>query len=86
MPSQGETDQPDLLHLAFQLYDKENSGKLTIDHLREVTEMIGETANREELQEMMNEAFGVRPGEPDAYEINEEQFVKIMERKTASEV
>jgi Ca2+-binding EF-hand superfamily protein len=78
---QGETDPPDLLHLAFQLYDKEDKGTLTLDDLLEVTEMIGESASTEELQEMMNEACGVRPGEPDAYEITEAAFIKIMEKK-----
>ena len=77
---QGETDSHELLHLAFQLYDIEKGGTLTLDDLIQVTETIGEAASREELQEMMNEAFGVRPGEQDAYEITEEQFYHIMER------
>mmetsp|Transcript_47954 Transcript_47954/g.116442 ORF Transcript_47954/g.116442 Transcript_47954/m.116442 type:complete len:177 (-) Transcript_47954:287-817(-) len=80
----GETDSQDLLHLAFQLYDTEDTGMLTLDDLITVTETIGEAATREELQEMMNEAFGVKPGEQDAYEITEEQFYQIMERKTAT--
>ena len=30
------------------------------------------------LQEMMNEAAGTKPGDPDATEISEEQFMKIL--------
>lgn len=82
----GETDPPDLLHLAFQLYDMKEGGKLTIDDLLEVTEMIGENASKEELQEMMNEAAGVRPGEPDALEISEDQFTRIMEKSTPTQL
>lgn len=68
--------------MAFQLYDIEAAGTLTLDDLIQVTETIGEAATREELQEMMNEAYGVKPGEQDAYEITEEQFYQIMERSS----
>lgn len=74
----GETDPPDLLQLAFELYDKEESGTLNLDNLRDVTEMIGENATIEELQEMMDEAAGVRAGEDSAWDITVEQFMKIM--------
>jgi hypothetical protein len=78
---QGETDPPDLLHLAFQMYDTEDKGTITLNDLLELTEMIGASATTEELQEMMNEANGVRTGDPDAYEITEAAFMKIMEKK-----
>ncbi len=38
---QGETDAPDLLHLAFQLYDTEETGYITLENLKAVTQMIG---------------------------------------------
>ncbi len=38
---QGETDPPDLLHLAFQLYDTEETGYITLENLKAVTQMIG---------------------------------------------
>mmetsp|Transcript_54491 Transcript_54491/g.111183 ORF Transcript_54491/g.111183 Transcript_54491/m.111183 type:complete len:179 (-) Transcript_54491:145-681(-) len=74
----GETDPPDLLNLAFQLYDTEESGTLSLDNLQQITEMIGEGASVEELQEMMNEAAGVKNGDENAWEISVEQFMKIM--------
>ena len=74
----GETDPPDLLHLAFQLYDEEENGVLSLQNLVKVTEEIGEELPIETLQEMMNEAAGTKPGDPDATEISEEQFMKIL--------
>ena len=78
---QGETDSHDLLHLAFQLYDEEE-GLLSLDNLMKVTEEIGEETPAETLQEMMNEAAGVKPGEADATQITEEQFMKILVKQT----
>lgn len=80
--NQGETDSHDLLHLAFQLYDEEESKVLSLENLIKVTEEIGEETPVETLQEMMNEAAGVKPGEPDATEITEEQFMKILVKQT----
>jgi Ca2+-binding EF-hand superfamily protein len=67
-----------LLHLAFQLYDEEENGVLSLQNLVKVTEEIGEELPIETLQEMMNEAAGTKPGDPDATEISEEQFMKIL--------
>ena len=39
--SQGETDPPELLHLAFQLYDTEGKGHITLPDLRAVMQTIG---------------------------------------------
>ena len=80
--NQGETDSHDLLHLAFQLYDEEENNVLSLDNLIKVTEAIGEEFPVETLQEMINEAAGVKPGEPDANEITEEQFMKILVKQT----
>ena len=82
MQPQGETDSHELLHLAFQLYDEEENGVLSLENLMKVTEMIGEETPVETLQEMINEAAGVKPGEPDATEISEEQFMKILVKQT----
>ena len=82
MRQQGETDTPELLHLAFQLYDEEENNLLSLDNLITITEEIGEETPVETLQEMMNEAAGVKPGDPDATEITEEQFMKILVKQT----
>ena len=82
MRQQGETDTPELLHLAFQLYDEEENNLLSLDNLIKITEEIGEETPVETLQEMMNEAAGVKPGDPDAMEITEEQFMKILVKQT----
>ena len=79
---QGETDPPDLLHLAFQLYDEEENAFLSLDNLIRITEEIGEETPVETLQQMINEAAGVMPGDPDATEITEEQFLKILVKQT----
>uniref|UniRef100_A0A7S4N9G5 EF-hand domain-containing protein n=1 Tax=Guillardia theta TaxID=55529 RepID=A0A7S4N9G5_GUITH len=78
----GETDPPELLSTAFKLYDMEGAGSITLENLAEITELIGENASEEALQEMMNEAAGVKPGGEDAFEINEEQFMKILIKQT----
>mmetsp|Transcript_42336 Transcript_42336/g.113261 ORF Transcript_42336/g.113261 Transcript_42336/m.113261 type:complete len:173 (-) Transcript_42336:45-563(-) len=36
-----ETIQPDVLHLAFQLYDTEGTGNISFENLRNVMDMIG---------------------------------------------
>jgi hypothetical protein len=80
--TQGETDPPELLHLAFQLYDEEENNLLSLDNLIKITEEIGEETPVETLQDMINEAAGVKPGDPDATFITEEQFLKILVKQT----
>jgi Ca2+-binding EF-hand superfamily protein len=80
--TQGETDPPELLHLAFQLYDEEENNLLSLDNLIKITKEIGEETPVETLQDMINEAAGVKPGDPDATFITEEQFLKILVKQT----
>ena len=42
---QGETDPPELLHLAFQLYDTEEKGHITLADLKAVVQMIGRVSH-----------------------------------------
>ena len=40
----------------FQYFDLENTGKITVRHLKKIAEEIGENLSDEELKEIMEEA------------------------------
>ncbi|CAF4003029.1 unnamed protein product [Rotaria sordida] len=60
-----ERDQEAELREAFRLFDRDNSGYITINELKEVMLNMGEKLNQEELEEMMREADVNKDGKLD---------------------
>ena len=60
----------------FQYFDLENTGKITVRHLRKIAQEIGESLTEEELKEIMEEAD--RDG--DGY-IGFNDFYRIMKKR-----
>ena len=60
---------------AFDLFDKDGTGKISLDNLKRVSEELGEKMSEEELKEMIDEADVDRDGA-----VNASEFVKIMEK------
>ncbi|OSX77546.1 hypothetical protein BU14_0144s0010 [Porphyra umbilicalis] len=58
---------------AFKVFDKDNSGKISADELRQVMNNLGEKLSDEEVNEMIREADTNGDGEIDVKE-----FVKMM--------
>mmetsp|Transcript_42337 Transcript_42337/g.113264 ORF Transcript_42337/g.113264 Transcript_42337/m.113264 type:complete len:140 (-) Transcript_42337:29-448(-) len=75
-----ETIQPDVLHLAFQLYDTEGTGNISFENLRNVMDMIGDEVQDEELEEMLGEAAALGQEGSAAAAATEDLFVRIMEK------
>ena len=50
-----ERDQEAELREAFRLFDRDNSGYITINELKQVMLNMGEKLNQEELEDMMRE-------------------------------
>jgi Ca2+-binding EF-hand superfamily protein len=48
---------------AFELFDSEGRGVITLDDLRRIARVLGEDCTDEDLQEMIDEAAGTRPGQ-----------------------
>ncbi|CAG8649670.1 14678_t:CDS:2, partial [Acaulospora colombiana] len=61
------------IHRAFQLFDDDNTGKISLYNLRRVAKELGENLDEEDLQAMIDE-FDL----DDDGEINEQEFTKIM--------
>ena len=72
---QAERDPLDEIRKAFQLFDDDGTGKVSLKNLRRVAKELGETMNDDELQEMIDEADRDGDGE-----INEEEFIRIMKK------
>ncbi|KAF8527432.1 hypothetical protein BU17DRAFT_81588 [Hysterangium stoloniferum] len=66
-------DPMDEIRRAFQLFDDDNTGKISIRNLRRVAKEIGEKLDDEELQAMIEEFDLDQDGE-----INEQEFFAIM--------
>ncbi|KAJ1801699.1 Calcium-binding component of the spindle pole body (SPB) half-bridge [Coemansia sp. RSA 2399] len=66
-------DPVDEYRKAFKLIDENNSGKITIGHLRRIARELGEEIKDDELQAMIEEFDVDNDGG-----INEEEFIKIM--------
>jgi calmodulin len=60
---------------AFELFDSEGRGVITLNDLRRVARVLGEDCTEEELQEMIDEAAGTRPGQ-----VYLKDFEKVMQR------
>ena len=58
---------------AFQLYDEDGTGKITLSNIRKVSEAMGEKLTDEELQAMIDEFDVDKDGA-----INQQEFLKIM--------
>ncbi|GBB90842.1 hypothetical protein RclHR1_17940005 [Rhizophagus clarus] len=65
------------IHRAFQLFDDDNTGKISLHNLKRVAKELGENLDEDELQAMIDEFDLDEDGE-----INEEEFVKIMTEDT----
>ncbi|CAF0754521.1 unnamed protein product [Adineta ricciae] len=63
-----ERDQEQELREAFRLFDRDNSGFITINELKQVMLNMGEKLNQEELEDMMREADVNRDGKLDYQE------------------
>eukprot|EP01061_Rhynchopus_euleeides_P038617 TRINITY_DN66228_c0_g1_i1.p2 TRINITY_DN66228_c0_g1~~TRINITY_DN66228_c0_g1_i1.p2 ORF type:complete len:173 (+),score=79.18 TRINITY_DN66228_c0_g1_i1:220-738(+) len=68
-----ERDPRDEMLRAFQLFDDDGTGKITLKNLRRVARDLGENMSDEELQAMIDEFDRDQDGE-----INEEEFINIM--------
>ena len=60
---------------AFDLFDKDDSGQISYENLREVAEELGENISEDELREMIFEACKDRFGS-----VSKEQFENILNR------
>ncbi|KAI9199234.1 uncharacterized protein BJ171DRAFT_519260 [Polychytrium aggregatum] len=68
-----DRDPIEEIRKAFQLFDDDNTGKITLRNLRRVAKEIGENMDDEELQAMIDEFDLDQDGE-----INEQEFIAIM--------
>ncbi|TDL20939.1 EF-hand [Rickenella mellea] len=66
-------DPHDEIRRAFQLFDDDNTGKISLRNLRRVAKEIGDRLEDEELQAMIDEFDLDQDGE-----INEQEFFAIM--------
>jgi len=66
-------DPMDEIRRAFQLFDDDNTGKISIRNLRRVAKEIGDRLEEDELQAMIDEFDLDQDGE-----INEQEFINIM--------
>jgi len=66
-------DPMEEIRRAFQLFDDDNTGKISIRNLRRVAKEIGDRLEDDELQAMIDEFDLDQDGE-----INEQEFFAIM--------
>ena len=60
---------------AFELFDSEGRGVITLGDLRRVARVLGEDVSEEDLQEMIDEAAGTRAGQ-----VFLKDFEEVMQR------
>ncbi|KAI8613918.1 hypothetical protein BC830DRAFT_1066068 [Chytriomyces sp. MP71] len=72
-----DRDPLDEIKKAFQLFDDDGTGKISVRNLRRVAKEIGENLDDEELQAMIDEFDLDQDGE-----INEQEFIAIMTDST----
>ncbi|KAJ9460796.1 Caltractin [Diplonema papillatum] len=68
-----ERDPRDEMLRAFQLFDEDNTGRITLKNLRRVARDLGENMSDDELQAMIDEFDKNQDGE-----IDEDEFINIM--------
>ena len=72
-----DRDPDEEIFKAFQLFDDDQTGKISIKNLRRVARELGESLNDDELQAMIDEFDKDEDGE-----INLEEFSNIMKQST----
>ena len=70
-----ERDPREEILKAFQLFDDDNTGRISFKNLKRVARELGETMTDEELMEMIEEADRDGDGE-----ISQEEFLRIMKK------
>jgi len=70
-----EKDTRDEIYKAFTLFDKERTGFITFENLRQVALELGEGLNDEEIKEMIDEADMDKDGA-----VNQDEFFRIMKK------
>uniref|UniRef100_A0A7S2RT41 EF-hand domain-containing protein n=1 Tax=Mucochytrium quahogii TaxID=96639 RepID=A0A7S2RT41_9STRA len=70
-------DPKEEISKAFQLFDEENKGKITLRNLRSIARELGENLSEDELQAMIEEFDKDLDGE-----INQNEFVYIMSQSS----
>ncbi|KAF7325539.1 Cell division control protein 31 [Mycena kentingensis (nom. inval.)] len=73
-----QRDPMDEIRRAFQLFDDDHTGKISLRNLRRVAKEIGDRLEDDELQAMIEEFDLYQDGE-----INEQEFFAIMTDETA---
>ncbi|KAH8053144.1 Ca2-binding protein [Aureococcus anophagefferens] len=68
-----ERDPEEEIMKAFQLFDNDGSGKISLKNMRQVARELGEDLSEEELQAMIEEFDRDQDGE-----ISQEEFLSIM--------
>mmetsp|Transcript_12246 Transcript_12246/g.13185 ORF Transcript_12246/g.13185 Transcript_12246/m.13185 type:complete len:163 (-) Transcript_12246:154-642(-) len=70
-------DPEDEIRKAFQLFDDDHSGKISLKNMKRVARELGENLSEEELQAMIDEFDRDQDGE-----ISNEEFMYIMKQST----
>jgi len=73
----GENDTKEELLKTFVLFDKDDSGMISFENLKEVVQELEEDLNDEEIKEMIEEADLDEDGL-----VNEEEFLKILKKES----
>jgi len=72
-----ERDPEEEIHKAFQLFDDDNTKKISLKNMRRVARELGENLSEEELQAMIDEFDRDQDGE-----ISSDEFMYIMRQST----
>lgn len=70
-------DPEEEIRKAFQLFDDDHSGKISLKNMRRVARELGENLSEEELQAMIDEFDRDQDGE-----ISTDEFMYIMKQST----
>ncbi|KAL8206997.1 UNVERIFIED_CONTAM: hypothetical protein K2H54_038681 [Gekko kuhli] len=70
-----EKDNKEEVLKAFQLFDTDGTGKISLKNLKSAINELGEDISDEELQEMIEEADCDGDGE-----VNQQEFLRIMKK------
>jgi len=73
----GDRDPDDEINKAFQLFDDDHSGKVSLKNMKRVARELGENLSEEELQAMIDEFDRDQDGE-----ISSDEFSYIMKQST----